>query len=613
MTQGGVRLSVKYPGSKCSKTELPLLTDLELDLFLNILARPDQAIVVSVFDSRRGVELRENRSLLACLISIIRRYCGRLRCYHHTNRFSENPTLSFCKRLYTEQHKRIPSAGPFRRKTACQDPRDTHHYAPFCAREILYALGTRSPCGSLTTAFSRYRFLSYDLACVSTANSTRPLLQQRYGPAVRTGSCLIFIGGKLCHLGDSITGYPDKLLSRKLLERKIAECFKQVLGAACARPISQSEGSVDATVKIVHPFSNVPGIICNALLIKLLKIRRQPTTGFALFGAHEAHSPSFRRSHVLLETKLHEIIEIHSFAVDKLSATLYMHRDIPTIVPAETEAAWYSTFSYLEASQKRDSAEIQYYVDTLKLYAATITVRQVNGFYTSLPNRLTVSGLFPPFAWFADQNPSKKSVDGHMQHVAKSEQPVQCDRSIYREGDRNPRYRAIIPLAAVWYADVDTALCRTLLVPNCHATRRKGYCQLAPALHRSREAEVGFEPWTFRSLFTGNSTETLGYDLLQLDWLHRCRLMFQLVRYSRYLRIFSQGKLFIRLLKTLRQHTTGYLGLISCSTLPVPNSHATRRRHEVWDTARLPKRRQGKSRGRGWVRTTDLLISEFTL
>ncbi|OON17505.1 hypothetical protein X801_06655, partial [Opisthorchis viverrini] len=198
-------------GCQCSKTELPLLTDLELDLFLNILARPDQAIVVSVFDSS-------------------------------TNRFSENPTLSFCKRLYTEQHKRIPSAGPFRRKTACQDPRDTHHYAPFCAREILYALGTRSPCGSLTTAFSRYRFLSYDLACVSTANSTRPLLQQRYGPAVRTGSCLIFIGGKLCHLSDSITGYPDKLLSRKLLERKIAECFKQVLGAACARPISQSEG-----------------------------------------------------------------------------------------------------------------------------------------------------------------------------------------------------------------------------------------------------------------------------------------------------------------------------------------------------------------------------------
>ncbi|KAG5452842.1 hypothetical protein CSKR_108992 [Clonorchis sinensis] len=34
--------------------------------------------------------------------------------------------------------------------------------------------------------------------------------------------------------------------------------------------------------------------------------------------------------------------------------------------------------------------------------------------------------------------------------------------------------------------------------------------------------------------------------------------------------------------------------------------HATQRKHEGWDTARLPKPRQGKSRGRGRVRTTDL-------
>ncbi|KAG5443320.1 hypothetical protein CSKR_107288 [Clonorchis sinensis] len=44
----------------------------------------------------------------------------------------------------------------------------------------------------------------------------------------------------------------------------------------------------------------------------------------------------------------------------------------------------------------------------------------------------------------------------------------------------------------------------------------------------------------------------------------------------------------------------------SCSTLSVPSCHATRRKHEGWDTARLPKPRQGKSRGRGGVRTTDL-------
>ncbi|GAA53399.1 hypothetical protein CLF_110145 [Clonorchis sinensis] len=43
-----------------------------------------------------------------------------------------------------------------------------------------------------------------------------------------------------------------------------------------------------------------------------------------------------------------------------------------------------------------------------------------------------------------------------------------------------------------------------------------------------------------------------------------------------------------------------------CSTLSVPNCHATRRLHEDWDTARLSKPRQGKSRGRGRIRTTDL-------
>ncbi|GAA50603.1 hypothetical protein CLF_104782 [Clonorchis sinensis] len=44
----------------------------------------------------------------------------------------------------------------------------------------------------------------------------------------------------------------------------------------------------------------------------------------------------------------------------------------------------------------------------------------------------------------------------------------------------------------------------------------------------------------------------------------------------------------------------------SCSTLSVPNCHATRRKHESWDTAKLPKPRHGKSRGTGRARTTDL-------
>ncbi|KAG5453887.1 hypothetical protein CSKR_108586 [Clonorchis sinensis] len=57
------------------------------------------------------------------------------------------------------------------------------------------------------------------------------------------------------------------------------------------------------------------------------------------------------------------------------------------------------------------------------------------------------------------------------------------------------------------------------------------------------------------------------------------------------------------------QHSSFYilpcLILFSCNTLSVPSYHATRWKHEGWDTARLFKPRQGKSRGRGRVRTTD--------
>ncbi|KAG5442176.1 hypothetical protein CSKR_104476 [Clonorchis sinensis] len=41
-------------------------------------------------------------------------------------------------------------------------------------------------------------------------------------------------------------------------------------------------------------------------------------------------------------------------------------------------------------------------------------------------------------------------------------------------------------------------------------------------------------------------------------------------------------------------------------SLLVPNCHATRRLHGGWDTARLPKPSQGKSRGRGRFRTMGL-------
>ncbi|GAA57870.1 hypothetical protein CLF_113295, partial [Clonorchis sinensis] len=46
-----------------------------------------------------------------------------------------------------------------------------------------------------------------------------------------------------------------------------------------------------------------------------------------------------------------------------------------------------------------------------------------------------------------------------------------------------------------------------------------------------------------------------------------------------------------------------------CNTLSVSNCHATGGKHEGWDTARLPQPRQGKSRSRGRIRTTNLPVS----
>ncbi|KER26763.1 hypothetical protein T265_06047 [Opisthorchis viverrini] len=75
--------------------------------------------------------------------------------------------------------------------------------------------------------------------------------------------------------------------------------------------------------------------------------------------------------------------------------------------------------------------------------------------------------------------------------------------------------------------------------------------------------------------------------------------------------------------KTTRQQTTGFAILLvhqlhrsfvisfSSNTRSVPKWHAIQRKHEGWDTVRLPKPGHGKSRGRGRVGTTDLSFPPF--
>ncbi|KER21877.1 hypothetical protein T265_09907 [Opisthorchis viverrini] len=56
------------------------------------------------------------------------------------------------------------------------------------------------------------------------------------------------------------------------------------------------------------------------------------------------------------------------------------------------------------------------------------------------------------------------------------------------------------------------------------------------------DSSLNLEKYTHLQIslvFTRDSTESLVYDVLQLNALHTGRLMFQLVRYSRYCNIFS--------------------------------------------------------------------------
>ncbi|KAG5441108.1 hypothetical protein CSKR_102792 [Clonorchis sinensis] len=97
-------------------------------------------------------------------------------------------------------------------------------------------------------------------------------------------------------------------------------------------PIPTKNGKFVAFSSFRHRSTeNKMGTIHNALLMRLLKIRRQPTTCFGLPGARQVGAvPEF-----LLETKLHETGQINSLA------------------------DWCSTFDCLETSQTRDSAGFQ--------------------------------------------------------------------------------------------------------------------------------------------------------------------------------------------------------------------------------------------------------------
>ncbi|KER32163.1 hypothetical protein T265_12862, partial [Opisthorchis viverrini] len=118
--------------------------------------------------------------------------------------------------------------------------------------------------------------------------------------------------------------------------------------------------------------------------------------------------------------------------------------------------------------------------------------------------------------------------------------------------------------------------CITFSVPSCHVTRKKreGWdtARLPKARQGKSSGRVGVESRTFWSpCIFGHS--------ISICW--------------------SQEE---------TNQVATHMWMLTClyRTLLVPSCHPTRRKHEGWDTTRLPKPRQGKEIYRGWVRSADL-------
>ncbi|KER20676.1 LOW QUALITY PROTEIN: hypothetical protein T265_15261 [Opisthorchis viverrini] len=120
--------------------------------------------------------------------------------------------------------------------------------------------------------------------------------------------------------------------------------------------------------------------ICNAILIRLLKIRRQPTTGFALLGAHQTQSTSSRQPYVLLETKLHEISEIRSFTSVSVAAAEWENYEFIGQICVGCRM----TFFYLTGARR------------LKWLESELTDRKVSGSKPTSASRLPLSRIEQP-------------------------------------------------------------------------------------------------------------------------------------------------------------------------------------------------------------------------
>ncbi|KER22966.1 LOW QUALITY PROTEIN: hypothetical protein T265_14741 [Opisthorchis viverrini] len=319
--------------------------------------------------------------------------------------------------------------------------------------------------------------------------------------------------------------------------------------------------------------------LCNVLLIRLLRIRRQPTTGFALVGAHQAQSPGFRQPYVLLETKLHEISEytlICKLTKEKKQISLQMSFAlvIDSCILVHSGARWPN---WLERE---------------------FTDRKVRGSSPTSASRLPLSRLGQTGSIPALVLPSGCMTVRHRKSVTvgptlttelnSATKPLCTGGAENLERERETKSRMDFGQSEKNRSAMALFRCLVAMLPE--GSTRAGILPGCLSLDReSREAEVECEPRTFRSNSTGrsaaalqtrpglsayrdlphfllsritglqkpfqlfekythmqinsafarDSTKSLVYDILQLNAMHTGRLMIQLARYSRYRSTFS--------------------------------------------------------------------------
>ncbi|KER20673.1 LOW QUALITY PROTEIN: hypothetical protein T265_15260 [Opisthorchis viverrini] len=319
------------------------------------------------------------------------------------------------------------------------------------------------------------------------------------------------------------------------------------------------------------------------LLIRLPKIRRQPMTGLALFGAHQAQSPGFRQPYALLETKLHEMSEytlickLMWFLFERLTwnPAESLGCDVSRQMNALHQAT--SCFSHYDI---RDIAILLirlpkirrqpmtglalFGAHQLTIGFALLGTHQI-GATTEVPSTLCSTSTqielisTNTLIYLSTGFSRKTQLNLTNFRNSRSRLATWCPPTTSRPQTQidhiaiSYRWRgSITDCRSFWntFVDSDHALVRSRFAlpqdrfrPSVSGSsdRRSPRASVNPMIYLNPNCTV-FEKYTHLQInlvFTTDSTESLVYDILQLNVMHTGRLMIQLARYSRYPSIFS--------------------------------------------------------------------------